>query len=103
MMQVTIEKIVSHNITYHMAVERVSPFKAGEVIKFNTAYGVITTVVATDTGDKCHDCAFFRGVLPECPTFKPNRLHGVRLLCNHYRCGDMPVYFKPLDSVLEEL
>lgn len=101
MRQVTIEKIISSDCIRHRAVRRVSTFKAGEIVKFNTADGVITAIVTLDRDAKCGDCVFFG--LQRCPNFKSNNLQGAGLLCNHHRYEDRDIHFKPLDYILEEL
>ena len=101
MRQVTIEKIISNNDVYYRAVKIVSTFKSGEIVKFNTVDG-ITIAVATVTEDpKCSECVFFD--LETCPKFKSNPLQKSCVLCDHHRYGYMGLYFKQIDSILEEL
>lgn len=101
MRQVTIEKIISSDRIRHRAVRRVWTFKAGEIVKFNTANGVKIAIVTAARERKCSKCVFF--YFKECPRFKANSMQGTCLLCSHHRYGDMDIYFKPLDSVLENL
>lgn len=101
MRQVTIEKIISSDRIRHRAVRRVSTFKSGEIVKFNTPDGVRIAVVTPGKDINCRECVFCN--FEDCPRFTSNPLYGSYFLCNHHRYGDMDIYFKPLDSVLESL
>jgi predicted nucleic acid-binding Zn finger protein len=101
MRQVTIEKIIFRDRVHYRAVRRVRTFKAGEIVKFNTADGVKIAVVTVGRDIDCRKCVFCN--FGNCPKFMANPLHGSYSLCNHHRYMDMDIYFKPIDSVLENL
>lgn len=102
MRQVTIKKIISSDgRVRRRVVRRVRTFKSGEIVKFNTPDGVKIAVVTTDGNYKCHECVFFN--FSECPRFGSNPLQGACALCDHHRYGDMNMYFKPLDTIMEDL
>lgn len=101
MRQVTIKKIIYRGDYYNRAVKRGSTFKAGEIVKFNTTDGVIIAIVTVTENPQCSKCVFVGS--GKCPRFKSNKWQRSCLLCNHHRYGDMNLYFKPLDSILENL
>lgn len=101
MRQVTIEKIILNNDVFYRAVRRVWTFKAGEIVKFNIEDGVIMAVATVTQNLKCSECVFCYKT--KCPVIKANSVQGHCLLCDHHRYEDMNLYFKPIDSVLEDL
>ena len=101
MRQVTIKKIISNDDVHYRVDRRIRKFKEGEILKFNTADGDKIAVVAVDKDVNCRDCIFCNS--GKCPVFRAEPLHIPDVLCDHHRYEDMYIYFKPIDSVLEDL